>query len=154
MALVTGLFADGLRALVPASSSRPASVLDLMGLVTAFMASKTLAVDHELDLFARLSGTDGTTAGELAASLGIDERPADMLLTGCCALGLLHKRGERYQNTQLSEEHLVPGRESYFGGLVAMADRRLYPGWGRLAEAVRARSSASATRPCRTGVSC
>lgn len=137
VALVTGLFDDGFRALVPAPSSRPASVLDLMGLVTAFMASKTLAVAHELDLFTRLSGTDGTTAGELAASLGIDERPADMLLIGCCALGLLHKRGERYRNTQLSEEHLVPGRESYFGGLVAMADRRLYPGWGRLAEAVR-----------------
>jgi predicted O-methyltransferase YrrM len=113
------------------------SPLPLMELSTAFWAFKTLASAHELDLFTRLSGTEGTTAERLAADLGVDVRPAEMLLTGCASLGLLHKHDGRYANSALSEEYLVRGKEYYFGGVVTMLDRRLYPGWGKLTEAIR-----------------
>lgn len=113
------------------------SPVPLMQLTTGFWAFKTIAAAHDLDLFDRLSGTAGTTARELAETLNIDERPADMLLTGCAALGLLEKSGGRYGNSPLAEEFLVRGRPYYFGGWVEMLDRRLYPGWGRLTEAVR-----------------
>ncbi len=59
-----------------------------------------------------------------------------MLLTGCAALGLLEKRDDRYVNSPLAEEFLVRGKPYYFGGWIEMADRRLYPGWGKLGEAV------------------
>jgi hypothetical protein len=108
-----------------------------MQLATGFWAFKTLAAAHELDLFSRLSGTAGTTSAALAAELGIEPRPADMLLTGCAALGLLEKREGRYVNSPLAEEFLVRGRPYYFGGFVLMLDQRLYPGWGRLTEAIR-----------------
>jgi len=58
-------------------------------------------------------------------------------VTGCAALGLLEKTDGRYRNTPLSEAYLVRGKPYYFGGFVQMADKRLYPGWGRLTEALR-----------------
>jgi hypothetical protein len=74
---------------------------------------------------------------ELAQALGLHPRPTEMLLTGCAALGLLEKTGGRYHNTPLSEAYLVRGKPYYFGGFVQMADKRLYAGWGKLAEALR-----------------
>ncbi|MFI5897040.1 methyltransferase [Actinoplanes sp. NPDC051513] len=118
-------------------TDRALSPVPLMQLATGFWAFKTLAAAHELDLFSRLSGTAGTTAGELAEALAIEDRPADMLLTGCAALGLLVKNDSRYVNSPIAEEFLVRGTPYYFGGFVQMLDQRLYPGWGRLTEAIR-----------------
>jgi predicted O-methyltransferase YrrM len=125
-----------------ADTDRPLSFVrlspaPLMQLTTGFWAFKTLAAAHDLDLFTRLSGTTGATAAELAHMLAIQARPAEMLLTGCAALGLLDKHDERYVNSPLAEEFLVHGKPSYFGGWVQMLDQRLYPGWGRLTEAIR-----------------
>lgn len=113
------------------------SPLPLMELATGFWSFKTLASACELGLFEQLSGTSGTTAGELADRLGIASRPAEMLLTGCAALGLLQNQDGRYVNSPLSDEYLVPGKPRHFGGLVTMFDRRLYPGWDKLTQAIR-----------------
>jgi hypothetical protein len=113
------------------------SPLPLMGLATGFWSFKTLASAYELGLFEQLSGTSGTTAGELADRLGIASRPAEMLLTGCAALGVLQKQDGRYVNSPLSDEYLVPGKPNHIGGLITMFDRRLYGGWGKLTEAIR-----------------
>lgn len=123
--------------MVKRKSRRAPSVAPLMELATSFWAFKTLAAALELELFSRLSGTRGTTPRELAALLGTAERPAEMLLTGCAALGLLGKSAGRYRNSRLAEEFLVLGRTYYFGGFVEMLDRRLYPGWAKLVEAIR-----------------
>jgi 3-hydroxy-5-methyl-1-naphthoate 3-O-methyltransferase len=120
-----------------ADADRALSPVPLMQLATGFWAFKTLAAAHELDLFSRLSGTTGTTAGGLAEALAIKERPAEMLLTGCAALGLLVKNDGRHVNSPLAEEFLVRGKPYYFGGWVQMLDQRLYPGWGRLTDAIR-----------------
>ena len=47
------------------------------------------------------------------------------------------KNDGRYVNSPLAEEFLVRGKPYYFGGWVQMLDQRLYPGWGRLTEAIR-----------------
>jgi ubiquinone/menaquinone biosynthesis C-methylase UbiE len=60
-----------------------------------------------------------------------------MLLTGCAALGLLEKQNDRYCNSPLAEQFLVKGQPYYFGGFIEMLDKRLYPGWGKLTEAIR-----------------
>lgn len=114
----------------------PSSV-PLMELSTGFWAFKTLAAAHELGLFDRLAGGRSTTAAELTQALRIDPRPADMLLTGCAALGLLTKSSGRYRNAPISEAYLVSGKPQYFGGWIEMADKRLYAGWAKLAEALR-----------------
>ncbi|WP_287395615.1 methyltransferase dimerization domain-containing protein [Mesorhizobium sp.] len=124
------------------------SAVPLMALSTGFWAFKTLAAAHELDLFSRLAGGAGTTVAELAEALSLHQRPAEMLLTGCAALGLLEKTGGRYRNTSLSETYLVRGKPYYFGGFVQMLDKRLYPGWGRLTEALRTNGRPRGTRRC------
>jgi hypothetical protein len=113
------------------------SPVPLMQLTTGFWAFKTLAAAHELDLFTRLSETGGTTSAELADTLGIEQRPAEMLLAGCAALGLLETDGGAYVDSALAEDYLVRGKPYYFGGFVQMLDQRLYPGWGKLTEAIR-----------------
>jgi predicted O-methyltransferase YrrM len=115
----------------------PVTPVPLMQIATGFWAFKTLAAAHELDLFTRLAGGAETTAQELARELGIEQRPAEMLLTGCASLGLLERGHHGYRNTALSERFLVRGTPYYFGGLVTMFDRRLYPGWAKLTEAIR-----------------
>lgn len=120
----------------PQDGTAPSPV-PLMQISTGFWASKTLATAHELGLFDHLDEMGGVTPAELAEAYAIDLRPADMLLTGCAALGLLEKRGERYLNAPLADRYLVRGRPYYFGGWIEMLDRRLYPGWGKLTEAVR-----------------
>ena len=121
----------------PAAAPELPSAIPLMAISTGFWAFKTLAAAHELDLFSRLANGAGTTAGELTQALGLHPRPAEMLLTGCAALGLLEKTDGRYRNTPLSEAYLVRGKPYYFGGFVQMADKRLYAGWDKLADALR-----------------
>jgi precorrin-6B methylase 2 len=113
------------------------SVLPLMEIASGFWAFKTLAAANELGLFTRLSGKKRLSSTELAKTLGIAERPAEMLLTGCAALGLLKKSGSRYGNSALAETYLVKGVPQYFGGFVEMLDKRLYTGWATLADAIR-----------------
>ena len=113
------------------------SPVPLMALSTGFWAFKTLAAAHDFDLFTRLSNGASTTCPELAQALGISPRPAEMLLTGCAALGLLEKSDGRYRNAPISEAYLVRSKPHYFGGWVEMADKRLYAGWGKLTEALR-----------------
>ncbi|WP_199739363.1 methyltransferase [Streptomyces klenkii] len=118
------------------------SSLPLMQLSTGFWAFKTLAAAHELGLFAVLDELGSATVGQVAAKLEIADRPARMLLTGCAALGLVEVEagegeGGAFANSAMAEAYLVPSRPYYFGGWVRMLDRRLYPGWGRLDEALR-----------------
>ena len=101
-----------------------------MALSTGFLGFQDPRCGHELDLFSRLAGGAGITVAELAEALGLHPRPAEMLLTGCAALGLLEKTDGRYRNTPLSEAYLVRGKPYYFGGFVQMADKRLYAAWG------------------------
>ena len=113
------------------------SPVPLMQLSTGFWAFKTLASAHDLDLFTRLSATGGMTVEDVVREYGIEERPAEMLLTGCAAIGLLEKDGGSYVNAPLAEEYLVKGKPYDFGGWVQMLDKRLYPGWDKLTEAIR-----------------
>lgn len=118
------------------TSDEQLTAIPLMQLISGFWASKTLAAAVELDLFTTLAGQPAD-ADQFGQSLGLQARPAEMLLSACAALGLLECRNGRYSNSRLAEEFLVRGRPYYFGGVVTMLDRRLYLPWSRLAEALR-----------------
>lgn len=115
----------------------PLTPAPLMEIANGFRIAKVLSVALEMGLFAKLSGTDGITPHQLAADAGISPRPAKMLLVAAAALGLLDKRDDRYHNSRLSEEFLVPGKPYFFGDLIRFVDRREYEGWGKLEEAIR-----------------
>ncbi|MFG1955812.1 methyltransferase [Micromonospora sp. NPDC048830] len=108
-----------------------------MRLSTGFWSFKTFAAALELSLFTRLAEGRTMSATEVSAELGLPHRPADLLLAACASLGLLEKRGDGYGNTALAEMFLVEGRPYYFGGFVRYCDKREYPAWDRVVEALR-----------------
>lgn len=113
----------------------------LLDLTTGFMRFKTFAAAVELDVFSRLSGGREVTAQEFATTIGLQQRPADILLPALVALGLLDKDGEKYRNSAVAEEFLVKGRPYFFGGFVQFYDRGLYPGWEQLVNSLRTNRS-------------
>jgi len=109
-----------------------------MQLATAFWAFKTLSTAVDMSLFTHFS-TSPMSARETADWFNIEERPAEMLLTGCASLGLLEKDPQtgRYCNSPLSETFLSRNARYYFGGFVTMLNQRLYAGWDKLPDAMR-----------------
>ena len=53
------------------------------------------------------------------------------------ALGFLARSDDRYSNTPETDLFLDKAKPSYVGGILEMANRRLYPFWGSLTEALR-----------------
>jgi SAM-dependent methyltransferase len=112
----------------------------IMQIGTGFMASKTLLSAVELELFTRLGG-DAMTGAEIAEQLGLDARAVPDFPDALVALGLLDRDGEggdaRYRNTDATAAFLDRSSPTYVGGILEMANARLYPFWGDLTEAVR-----------------
>src|SRR5215470_12792678 len=102
----------------------------------AFWPSKTLLSAIEIGVFTELAR--GPEAFEpLRGRLGLHERSARDFLDTLVALGFLTRSGDRYANTEETNLFLDRGKRSYVGGILEMANRRLYPFWGSLTEALR-----------------
>ena len=116
-----------------AQAVTPEAILQL-GL--GFWGSKALLSAIELGVFGVLA--DGP-AGEdqLRARLGLHERGARDFLDALVALGMLEREDGVYRNTSETDFFLDPAKPSYVGGLLEMANARLYPFWGWLTEALR-----------------
>jgi SAM-dependent methyltransferase len=111
----------------------PAGILQL-GL--GFWASKTLLSAVELGVFTTLAGRE-RSGDELALELGLHSRGSRDFLDALVALGMLDREDGVYRNTVEAELFLDRGKPSYVGGLLEMANARLYPFWGSLTEALR-----------------
>ena len=108
----------------------------IMQLGLAFWGSKTLLSAVELDLFSQLA--DGPVEGAvLAERLGLHERGWRDFFDALVALGMLERQDGQYSNTAESAEFLVRSRPAYVGGMLLMANERLYPSWGGLTEGLK-----------------
>ena len=74
--------------------------------------------------------------------LGLHPRAARDFLDALVALGMLERDGERYANTAATDLFLDRDKPSYIGGMLEMANARLYPFWGRLTEALQTGAAA------------
>ncbi len=102
----------------------------------AFWASKTLLSAIEIGIFSELAhGPQYFDA--LSGRLGLHPRSARDFLDALVALGFLQRDGEQYANTPETDLFLDRRKPSYIGGILEMANRRLYPFWGHLTEALR-----------------
>lgn len=108
----------------------------VMQLGLAFMGSKTLLSAIELGVFTVLS-QEPLTAEQLTTRLGLHGRSARDFLDALVALGQLERDAGVYRNTEEAEQFLVRGKLTYIGGLLEMANERLYPFWGSLTEGLR-----------------
>lgn len=102
----------------------------------AFWPAKTLLSAVELGLFTELA--QGPVEGvELARRLGLHERSWRDFFDTLVALGFLNRDNGQYSNTPETNLFLDKNKPSYVGGLMVMANARLYSTWGRLEDALR-----------------
>jgi len=108
----------------------------IMQLGTGFMASKTLLSAIELGLFTELA--KGPLSLEaLTSRLGLHQRSARDFFDALVALGMLKRTGTTYANTPETGLFLDRNKPSYVGGILEMANARLYPFWGTLTDGLR-----------------
>jgi hypothetical protein len=108
----------------------------IFALGLAFWGSKALLSAIELGVFAALADAPADEA-ELRSRLGLNERSARDFFDALVALGMLDRDGEVYANTAATGLFLDPAKPSYVGGMLEMANARLYPFWGRLTDGLR-----------------
>ena len=110
------------------------AALALRGMVNAFQKSRTVLTAFELDVFTVLHNA-ALTSSELAGKCGTNTRYTDRLLNALCALELLIKEDNKFQNSPLAEEYLVKGNPLYMGGL--MHSVHLWRTWSNLTQSVK-----------------
>jgi hypothetical protein len=107
----------------------------IMQIGLGFGPSKTLLSAVELGLFTYLA--DGPAdAQTIQRDLKLHPRSVRDFLDMLVALRLLEREGERYSNTEETAFFLVRGKPGYIGGILEMANARLYPFWGSLTTAL------------------
>jgi hypothetical protein len=109
---------------------------DIFKVGFGFWASKTLLSAVELGLFTELAKGPADLAS-LSRRLGLHDRSARDFLDALVALKILDRKDGRYSNTADTDLFLDRAKPSYVGGLLEMANSRLYGSWGFLTEALK-----------------
>ena len=117
----------------PATSPRPDHILQT-GL--AFWASKTLLSAVELEVFTELA-KHPEDLETLTGRLGLHARAARDFFVTLVALGFLERQAGMYSNPPSTDLFLDKQKPSYIGGILEMANSRLYPFWNNLTTALR-----------------
>src|SRR5713101_2307673 len=112
----------------------------IMQVGMGFWASKALLSAVELELFTAL-GKRAMTAKEIAQALALHPRAVPDFPDALVALHLLAREGNgpgaRYSNTPEGALFLDKNSPAYIGGILVMANQRLYRFWGDLTEALK-----------------
>ena len=101
-----------------------------------FWGSKALLSAVELGLFTELARSPAD-ASAVAQRLGLHSRSARDFLDALVALNMLEREDGIYRNTAVTDLYLDCAKPSYIGGILEMANARLYRFWGSLTEALR-----------------
>src|SRR6478672_12433881 len=108
----------------------------IMQLGLGFWGSKCALSAVELGLFTMLA--DGPRDAEsIRKELKLHARSIHDFLDALVALGLLARRDGEYANTPETDAFLDRRKPAYIGGILEMANARLYPFWGSLTEALK-----------------
>lgn len=106
----------------------------------AFFASKTLLSGVKLGLFTVLGGAKQLSGKEIQQQLKLHDRGVYDFLDALTALGFLNRTGlletALYSNTTETEIFLDSNKPSYVGGMLEMANDRLFRFWADLDEAL------------------
>ena len=103
---------------------------------TAFWASKTLLSAVEMEVFTELA-KHPEDLDTLTGRLGLHPRSSRDFLDTLVALGFLERQDGVYSNTQETDLFLDKRKPSYIGGMLEIANQRLYPHWNNLTRALR-----------------
>ena len=109
----------------------------IMQLGHAFWGSKALLSAVELGLFSELASAGPLDEAALRRRLGMHPRSARDFFDALVALGVLEREDGRYRNTESADLFLDRSRLTYIGGVLEIANARLWDLWGSLTEALR-----------------
>lgn len=112
------------------------SMEHIMQIGLGFWASKTLLSAVEMELFTELA-KHPQDLESLQGRLGLHPRSARDFFDALVALGFLERRDSLYTNTPSTDFFLDKRKLSYIGGMLEMANHRLYPFWNNLTTALR-----------------
>jgi len=116
-----------------ASAPNPEAIMQT-GL--AFWASKTLLSAVEMEVFTELAkGPEDLKS--LTGRLGLHPRSSRDFLDALVALGFLERNDGKYANTPSTDLFLDKHKPSYIGGILEMANKRLFHHWNHLTTALR-----------------
>ena len=102
----------------------------------AFWASKTLLSAVEMEVFTELAkGSEDLPT--LTGRLGLHPRSSRDFLDALVALGFLERHDGKYSNTPSTDLFLDKHKPSYIGGMLEMANKRLFQHWNHLTTALR-----------------
>ena len=102
----------------------------------AFWASKTLLSAVEMEVFTELAKGPEDLAS-LTGRLGLHPRSSRDFLDALVALGFLERHDGKYSNTPSTDIFLDKRKPSYIGGMLEMANHRLFHHWNHLTTALR-----------------
>ena len=108
----------------------------VMQLGLGFWSSKTLLSAIELNVFTKLA-KGPLHLDTLTSDLGLHPRGARDFFDALVALGMLERNHGNYSNSAEADLFLDAAKPSYLGGMLDMANERLYPFWGSLTEGLR-----------------
>lgn len=111
----------------------PGPVIDL---IDGFRRSKAMFSAVSLGIFDILAERPAS-ASELATRIGGDRGALERLLNACCALGLLKKRDEVYENEAVAAAYLRRDSPETLAGYIQYSDDVLFRLWSNLTDAVR-----------------
>ena len=127
----------------------------IMQVGMGFWASKTLLTAVKLELFTLLAARP-LTAKEIKYEICLHERGLYDFLDSLVALGFLQKSGNKstavYSNSADTDLFLDKNKLSYIGGMLEMANNRLYPFWNFLEEGLRTGTPQNEIRTGRTSL--
>jgi hypothetical protein len=117
--------------------SAPVSPDSIMQLGLGFWGSKTLLSAVELGIFTELA-KGAMTAEAVRERLGLHPRSVRDFLDALVSLGMLRRDAKGvYSNTPEADMFLDRAKPSYMGGMLEMANARLYHFWGSLTEGLK-----------------
>jgi hypothetical protein len=117
--------------------STPVTPSNIMQLGLGFWGSKTLLSAVELGLFTELA-RGPMTAEAIGERLDLHARSLRDFLDALVSLRLLERDAEGvYRNAPDADMFLDRAKPSYMGGMLEMANARLYHFWGSLTEALK-----------------
>ena len=108
----------------------------IMQLGLGFWGSKTLLSAIELGVFTELAKSP-LSADDLTTRLKLHSRSARDFFDALVALSMLERENDLYRNTPATDVFLDRNKPTYLGGMLEMANERLYPFWGSLTEGLR-----------------
>ena len=119
-----------------ASAGAQLSPEHIMQVGLGFWGSKTLLSAIEMELFTELADHP-QDVDTLQGRAGLHSRSARDFLDALVALGFLERTDDVYRNAPDTDLFLDKGKPSYVGGMLEMANTRLFGFWDNLTEALR-----------------